>query len=60
MLSDIKVQDLADKFTSEVLTAKYGERFTSLDDIEDDWEIDYDWEYLNERFYETINKINQL
>ena len=60
MLSDIKIQDLADKFTSEVLTAKYGERFTSLEDVEEDVEIDTEWEYLNENFYETINRASQL
>ena len=53
-----KVQDLADKFTNEVLTAKYGERFTSLEDVEEDNEINADWDFLNEQFYEVITKIN--
>ena len=44
-------QDLADKLTNEVLTEIYGERFTELDNIEDDKELDNDWEYFNEQFY---------
>ncbi len=58
--SDIKAQDLADKFTNETLTEMYGERFTSLDDVEEDPEIDNKWEYLNEMFYQAIAKVNYL
>ena len=56
-MTETKIQDLADKFTNEVLTAKYGERFTSLDDVEDDEEINRVWDYLNEKFYNTILNI---
>ena len=56
-MTETKIQDLADKFTNEVLTAKYGERFTSLDNVEDDEEIDKIWDYLNEKFYNTILNI---
>lgn len=56
-MTEAKIQDLADKFTNEVLTSKYGERFTSLDDVEDDDEINRIWEYLNEKFYNTILNI---
>lgn len=56
-MTETKIQDLADKFTNEVLTAKYGERFTSLDNVEDDKEIDKIWDYLNENFYNTILNI---
>ena len=58
VLTPSKKQDLADKFTNEVLTAKYGERFTSLDDVEDDAEINAEWDFLNEEFYETITKLD--
>lgn len=57
-MTQSKKQELADKFTNEVLTAKYGERFTSLDDVEDDAEINAEWDFLNEEFYETITKLN--
>jgi len=56
-MTKTKIQDLADKFTNEVLTVKYGERFTSLDNVEDDDEIDKIWDYLNEKFYNTILNI---
>jgi hypothetical protein len=56
-MTETKIQDLADKFTNEVLTAKYGERFTSLDNVEDDDEINKIWDYLNEKFYNTILNI---
>lgn len=49
-----KVQDLADKFTNETLTEVFGERFTSLEDVEQDEEINEAWEILNEKFYESI------
>lgn len=59
MNKDIKIQDLADKLTTETLTAIYGKRFTSLYDVEDDAEIDKAWTILNARFYSDIfNFIN--
>jgi len=59
-LTETKMQELADKFCWDVLIAKYGARFVLLENIEDDDEINRDWEYLNESFYESINKINTL
>jgi len=53
-MTETKIQDLADKFTNEVLAAEYGERFTSLEDVEGDEEINRKWDYLNEEFYNTI------
>lgn len=47
-------QDLADKLTNEVLTEVYGERFTELDDLQDDAELDIEWEYFNEKFYTML------
>ena len=51
-------QNLADKFTNEVLTAKFGDKFTSLEDIEDDEEMNILWDTLNGNFYELINSID--
>ena len=47
-------QDLADKLTNEVLTEVYGERFTELDNLEDDAVLDKEWEYFNEKFYTML------
>lgn len=55
-MNDIKIQDLADKFTNETLTAIYGERFSSLDNVEDDEQIDFSWEFLNSKFYNAIEE----
>jgi len=60
ILDDIQIQNLADKFTSEVLTAKYGNRFTDIDNVEDDAEMNSDWEMLNGEFYSTIEKVSRL
>ena len=57
-MEESKIQCLADKFTNEVLTAKFGMRFTSLNDLEDDKELSVLWDILNENFYELINSIN--
>lgn len=50
------IQDLADSITSHLLSLVYGERFDSLDDITTDEEIDNDWEYFNEKFYNELWK----
>ena len=55
-LSLSKKQELADKFTEELLSAEYGERFTSLENIEDDEELNKKWNYLNEIFYNVVNR----
>ena len=47
-------QNLVDKFTVEVLTAAFGERFTSLEEVEEDAELSALWDILNDGFYETI------
>ena len=52
-----KREDLADKFTNETMTAIYGERFTSLEDVEDDEELNRIWDSLNEKFFEAITSI---
>lgn len=53
-MSISKRQELADKFTNEAMTAIYGERFTSLEDVEEDEELNKVWETLNEGFYNTL------
>lgn len=53
-ITDKKRQELADKFTNEVLTEEFGERFENLENIEDDEDINKIWETLNERFYDAI------
>lgn len=49
-----KRQELADKFTNEVMSVIYGERFVSLEDVEDDEELNVVWDALNEKFYDAI------
>lgn len=53
-ITDKKRQELVDRFTNEVLTEEFGERFKNLDNIEDDEDINKIWETLNERFYDAI------
>jgi len=53
-ITDKKRQELADKFTNEVLTEEFGERFENLENIEDDEDINKIWEMLCERFYDAI------
>lgn len=50
----IDVQALADELTSKVLETKYGERFKKLDNLEDDKELNDEWEYFNEKFYDIL------
>lgn len=54
-MTDIKIQELADKFTNDTMTAMFGVRFIYADDVTLDEEMNRKWEYLNEKFYETIN-----
>ena len=49
-----KAQELADKFTNEVMAERFGKRFTEIEDLEDDDEMNKVWEYLNEKFYELV------
>jgi hypothetical protein len=48
-------ESLADEFTSRVLETKYGERFKKLDNLEDDKELNDEWEYFNDKFYDIIS-----
>lgn len=43
-----KAQEVADRITGIILTSKFGERFTSTDDITTDKEMDDAWEHYNE------------
>ena len=52
-----KRQDFADKFTNEVMAAMFGEHFTNLEDVEDNEHLNKVWNYLNERFYETLTNM---
>lgn len=54
------IQGLADKFTNEVLKSVYGERFTSLTDVEEDEKINEEWDYLNEAFYGIMNRVCKI
>ena len=47
-------QELADKLTNEALATIYGERFTSLEDVEEDDELNRKWDFLNESFYQAL------
>ena len=57
LLSSKRVQELADKFTTELLTEIFGERFTKLENIEDDAVVNSTWEEVNNSFYETIDNV---
>lgn len=59
MLTDIKIQEFADKFSNEILTECFKERFTSLDNLEDDAQLNAAWEALNDRFYSTIEEFKE-
>ena len=48
-------QELADKLTNQTLTEIYGKRFTDLEYLEDDAELDNEWEIINNRFYNTLS-----
>lgn len=50
-------QDFADKFTNEIMSTKFGQRFTNLEDVENDEYLNKVWDYLNERFYETLTNM---
>ena len=50
----INIQTLADDFTSDVMSQYYGKRFDDCEDLEEDPEMDNDWEYLNAEFYNII------
>jgi hypothetical protein len=47
-------QELADKLTANLLSEIYGERFTQLDNLEDDEVLDDEWEYFNSQFYSML------
>lgn len=58
-LSSKRAQELADKFTTELLTEIYGDRFTKLENIEDDAVINSAWEEVNKSFYVDLVLINK-
>ena len=47
-------QELTDKLTNLLLTEVYGERFTELDSLEDDGELDNEWEIMNGQIYNLL------
>ena len=47
-------QELMDKLTNLLLTEVYGERFTELDSLEDDAELDNEWEIMNGQIYNLL------
>lgn len=49
-----KAQFYADKFTSEIMSERFGQRFTECKNLEEDDELNRWWESLNEEFYEMI------
>lgn len=54
------IQNFADEFTCRIMHSKYGERFDKCDDLETDSDMNKDWEYLNERFYDLIDTWSDL
>ena len=52
-----KLECLVDSFTNKVLSLKYGEKFDSIENVEDYPEINDDWEYINNETYELARKI---
>lgn len=52
-----KLEKIVDDFTNAVLTLKYGEEYTKVDNIEDYPEVNDDWEYINNETFELANKI---
>ena len=47
-------QELMDKLTNLLLTEVYGERITELDSLEDDAELDNEWEIMNGQIYNLL------
>lgn len=52
----VNIQELADKMSSYTMVKRYGARFDNCENLEDDPEMDNDWEWLNEQFYNILNK----
>lgn len=46
-----KLNELADKLTNIVMERFHGERFTKCNNLEEDEEMDRDWEYLSEKIF---------
>lgn len=59
-MKETKVEELARKFAQEVMTEEYGERFTSLDKVENDNELYEKWEYLDVSFRQMILNIQYI
>ena len=58
-VSESERQTLADSFTSSTLNTMFGERFSKLDSIEDDAEINALWEDLNQKFYNAMESVSK-
>ena len=56
-LTESKVQSLADEFTAKVMTETYGERYTKLDNLENDQELSDVWDELNGGFYTAMRNM---
>lgn len=48
------MQFYADKFTSEIMSERFGQRFAECKNLEEDDELNRWWESLNEEFYKMI------
>lgn len=51
----VNIQELADEMTNYTMVKRYGVRFDDCENIEEDPEMNADWEWLNEKFYNTLN-----
>lgn len=53
-----QIQELADDFTSKMMTLKFGKLFEETECVEDDYNLNWWWEFLNESFYNTIRSFS--
>ena len=49
-----KLQKMADKLTSIIMSYVYGERFDKSDDITEDEELNKAWEFFNEATFGSL------
>lgn len=56
-LKESRIEALADEMTAKVMTEVYGERYTKLDNLEDDKELSDVWDELNGGFYTTMHNM---
>ena len=55
-MTDERIQTIADEITGHVLTVIFGDRYTNLDNLEDDYELNWLWENINEKVFEVVRK----